>query len=193
MPPHLILMPGLHGTGGLFAPLLDQIPREYPTRLIEYPRDRAQSYPQLLLQIERDLQDLEQVILIAESFSGPLALQFAARHPSRVRAVILCVTFVTAPVPRILCWLGAPFALIRFPLPGFLIRMFLAGTAASKEVVRHARREIEASKSHVIAHRVISAGSVDARPALRNCGMPILCLSGSRDRLIGRRSHRTIL
>src|SRR3712207_7220422 len=40
-------LPGLDGTGELFRPLLNVIPRDVPTRVIDYPIDRPLSYDQL--------------------------------------------------------------------------------------------------------------------------------------------------
>src|SRR4051794_28513543 len=106
--PMLVLLPGLHGTSELFAPLRAEISAESAVRLIEYPLDRPSNYRELLVHTSHELRDVVDMILIAESFSGPLALQFAADHPARVRAVILCVSFVRPPVPRLLCYLASP-------------------------------------------------------------------------------------
>src|SRR4051812_4389167 len=99
MPPSsLILLPGLHGTADLFLPLLAAIPPDLPTRIISYPTHEPLSYDDLLRLIDTQLSNEESIVLIAESFSGPLALRYAAMHPARVRAVILCASFIRSPV-----------------------------------------------------------------------------------------------
>ena len=42
------------------------------------------------------------MVLIAESFSGPLAIRFAAANPDRVRALILCASFIRLPKPPLI-------------------------------------------------------------------------------------------
>src|SRR5690242_12334062 len=115
--PTLVLLPGLHGTRELFRPLLREIPASVPTRLIDYPVGKPQTRKQLLAQVRAELADLPEMILLAESFSGPIAMEFAAANPGRVKALILCVTFAQPPVPRILCYLATLPVLLRCPLP----------------------------------------------------------------------------
>ena len=188
--PTLVLLPGLHGTAHLFEPLRAHLPAEFTVRTISYPTRRLRSPRQLLQQIEAELANETEVVLLGESFSGPLALAFAAAHPQRVRGVILAATFIKAPVPRLLSLLGAPFALVRFPMPGFLMRWFLAGRGASRELVGEMQRVINLNSPLVIAHRVGATAWIDAGAALRRCSVPVLCLAGRHDRLIGRRAVR---
>src|SRR4051812_49428629 len=128
--PMLVLLPGLHGTSELFAALRAEIPPESTVRMIAYPLDRPSAYAELLARASQDLRDEADMILIAESFSGPLALQFAAANPSRVRAVILCVSFVLPPVPRVLCYLATPLISLRVPVFALAVRTFLSGFRA---------------------------------------------------------------
>src|SRR5690242_2545781 len=103
--PTLVLLPGLHGTADLFGPLRAGI----SVRTVEYPTDRSCSCAELLGMVEEQLRDVGEMVLIAESFSGGLALKFAAGHAGnagRVKGVVLCVSFVMPPVPRVLCYLA---------------------------------------------------------------------------------------
>lgn len=188
--PTVVLLPGLHGTAALFAPLLRAMPADVPRKVIAYPPHRCLCYRDLLQLIEQQLANHDKLILVGESFSSALALRFAQRWPTRVRAVILCVGFVRPPVPRLLCYLGAPLALVRFPLPAFLLRLFLAGHDASPQLARETRREIFRVRPHVLAWRVLLASTVNAQRALQNCRAPVLAISGRRDRLLGHRAIR---
>gem|GEM_PF-160800 len=188
--PTVVLLPGLHGTAELFAPLLRAMPADVPRQVIAYPPHRCLRYRDLLQLIEQQLAGQDNLILVGESFSSAIALRFAQRWPARVRAVILCVGFVRPPVPRLLCYLGAPLALMRFPLPAFLLWLFLAGHDASPQLVRATRREIFRVRPHVLAWRVLLASTVNAQHALQNCRAPVLAISGRRDRLLGHRALR---
>ena len=190
--PNLILLPGLHGTADLFYPLLDVLPGEITPRILAYPTDRCRSYAHHYRRVEKELAGESDLVLFAESFSGPLAVRFAAAHPDRVRALILCGTFITNPVPRILCYLAAVPLLLSCPIPSFAIRLFLAGANAPSQIVRDARRAIGSTNPIVLTHRVQQAAWLDARADLQNCRVPMLCIAGTRDRLVGQRSVRRI-
>ena len=188
----LILLPGLHGTGDLFKPLLDVIPPQVATRIIAHPTDRVCGYKALFQLVEAQLQEESDMVLLGESFSGPLALKLAVAHPMRVRAVVLCASFVAPPVPRILCYLATPLALLGVPLPSLAVRVFLSGHHAPRAVVLDLKRTVRRVQPHVLAHRVRTAAWINAVAALQQCPVPILCLAGTRDRLIGARSINKI-
>jgi pimeloyl-ACP methyl ester carboxylesterase len=89
----LILLPGMHGTSELFSALLKCAPPQIECIPIDYPVSQRLGYEQLLERIERQIPWDRSIFLLGESFSGPLAIRYAARHPDRVRGLILCVTF----------------------------------------------------------------------------------------------------
>jgi pimeloyl-ACP methyl ester carboxylesterase len=191
--PTLVLLPGLHGTAGLFAPLQSVIPPGFQVQAIAYPTDRACRYDAHYAQVESLLEGRGNLVLIAESYSGSLALRFAAAHPERVRAVILCVSFIAPPVPRILCYLATLPVMLRVPLLDIGIRTFLSGFRAPRQTVRDLRREVRSNRPWVLAHRIQQMAWVDGRAALKACTMPILCIAATRDRLVGRRSMRRLV
>jgi pimeloyl-ACP methyl ester carboxylesterase len=192
MGPTYLLLPGLHGTAALFEPLLKAMPTEVARRVIAYPTNKVRGYGALLRMIEERTRDLQEMVVIGESFSGALALRFAAAHSGRVKAVILCAGFIGPSVPRVLCYLGAPLALLQIPLPGVGIRSFVSGFKAPREVVRALRREFFSVQGHVVAHRILAVSALNAAEALRRCRVPILYLAGRRDRLVGTRGARRI-
>jgi len=183
---NFVLLPGLHGTGQLFAPVLRVMPAEVRRQVIEYPTDRALGYGALLRLIEERTRNVENMVVVGESFSGALALRLAVAYPSRVRAVVLCAGFIFPSVPRVLCYLGAPLALVPMPLPGVGIRCFLSGFRAPRETVRALRRAVWAVRGHVVSHRILQVSALNASEALRKCPVPMLYLAGGRDRPGGR-------
>ena len=189
---HFVLLPGLHGTGQLFEPLLRVMPPEVRRQVIAYPTDRALGYGALLRLIEEQTRAWDEMVVVGESFSGALALRLAAAHPARVRAVVLCASFIFPSVPRVLCYLGAPLALTPMPLPGVGIRCFLSGFRAPRELVRATRSAVWAVRTHVVSHRILQVSALNASEALRQCPAPILYLAGARDRLVGVRGVRRI-
>jgi pimeloyl-ACP methyl ester carboxylesterase len=183
--PVSILLPGLDGTATLFAPFVAAAPAEFPVQPLPLPNDRPRSYRELTDWVLTKLPP-EPFALIAESFSGPLAL-FVADQCPRVTAIVLCASFVQAPLPEILRRL--PTIIWTRPPPAALIRFFLTG---GDRVLGDAVRSAVASVSaDVIAFRIAAALRVDVRPELERFTRPLLVLSAAQDRVIPSRSTRT--
>lgn len=73
----LVLLPGLDGTGQLFAPFLQQL-GNIQTEVVPLPTAGAQDYQSLAAEIEARLPGAD-CVLLAESFSGPIAVLLAQR------------------------------------------------------------------------------------------------------------------
>jgi hypothetical protein len=71
----LILLPGLHGTGELYVPLLQHVDCDLRPKTISYPTDVRLGYEELLEIVENELKHETKLILLAESFSGPQAIR----------------------------------------------------------------------------------------------------------------------
>src|SRR5438477_10571709 len=94
----LILMPGMDGTGELFAPLLRALGDSMESSVLQYPADEPLGYAELLPRVRAEIPRRAPFVLLGESFSGPLALMLAAEAPAGLRGVILCASFATSPV-----------------------------------------------------------------------------------------------
>jgi pimeloyl-[acyl-carrier protein] methyl ester esterase len=188
----LILLPGMLGTADLFASFLQVVPSDWSTRIISYPCAQPLSYAGLLDFIEVQLQDEHNMVILGESFAGPLALEFAAAHPNRVRAVILSASFVLPPLPSWLRWLATP-ALLRVHIPIFMIRFFVAGKDASENLIEQIRQALRVPTPTVLSGRIKQALTVHSIDALKRCRVPILYLAPNQDRLVWQSNLRTIL
>lgn len=120
-------------------------------------------------------------MLLAESFSGPLAITLAARHD--LAAVILCNSFVRSPRPALLGHLAMPF-LFRHTPPAFLLRHFLLGSAASPELLRRVRSVLTTVPRLTLAGRLAAVLGVDVSAELGRRRAPLLYLRGLGDRLV---------
>ena len=81
---HLVLLPGLDGTGQLFGDILKILPPALNTELL---RLVSGAVPQT-----------EPFVLLTESFSTPLALKYAATNPSNLAAVVISAGFARNPI-----------------------------------------------------------------------------------------------
>lgn len=114
----LVLLPGLDGTGALFQPLLEHLPKDLKPIVVSYPGSDCLSYHELLPIVLRALPTDAPFVILGESFSGPLALMTAATCPRGLAGVVLCATFVRNPLLLRARWLRhlvRPFAFRLYP------------------------------------------------------------------------------
>lgn len=95
----LVLLPGMDGTGRLFAPLLSRLDESLEPVVIAYPEHEQLDYGQLHQFVRARLPEGEPFVLLGESFSGPVALTLAAAAPAGLCGLILCATFMRNPMP----------------------------------------------------------------------------------------------
>jgi pimeloyl-[acyl-carrier protein] methyl ester esterase len=88
--PKLILLPGMDGTGNLYTNFIKALPDVFETEVLRYPADHFLSYEQLVRVIEPVASSGEPFVLVAESFSTPLAILLAATKPPTLKGVVIC-------------------------------------------------------------------------------------------------------
>jgi pimeloyl-ACP methyl ester carboxylesterase len=188
-----VLLPGLDGSGRLFAPLLAAAPRWLEAESISFPADRPLGYDALAALVRPRLPG-EPFVLVAESFSGPLAVRLAAERPPGLAALVLAATFLWRPLNRLLHPVsrlaGARF--FGLGMPGPVVRQLLAGPDAPASIVEEVQRAVAAVPPAVLAHRSTEALGVDVRNALARVEVPILFLAPTRDRLIRPDAHADV-
>lgn len=180
----VLLLPGMDGTSQLFAPLVAQFPPWLQAQPVAYPLDRPLGYAELLDSI--DLPD-GPFAIVAESFSGPLAVALARRHPHRVAALVLVATFVRRPLRFTPAWAARLVRAPRFarPMPAWLLRAMLLGPTATDGEVQQLQEALASVDPNVLAHRVQEILRVDVSREFAALDQPILYLLGGRDRVVG--------
>lgn len=189
-PISLVLLPGMDGTGLLFDPFVAELSNLLRPIIIRYPTDRVLGYDDLQQLVEAALPGTGPFAILAESFSGPLAMCIAARGHPRLVALITVASFVRNPVrfwPASLKWLIRP-VVFQLPLLAWGIRQFLVGTDAPADLVAAVRSAVRMVQPAVMARRAREILSVDTRDALARIRVPFLYISGSRGRLVSSRN-----
>ena len=177
-PPLAVLLPGLDGTGDLFAPFIAAAPVGFSLECRALPSDRPRGYHELADWLSTRLPP-GPFAVIAESFSGPLALLLADRCP-RIVAVVLCASFVDPPLPSLFA-LTPQFVWNRSP-PASVLSVFLTG--GDRALAESVRRAMASVSADVIAGRVAAALRVDVKAELARFTRPLLCLQAKQDRII---------
>ena len=129
---NVFVLPGMDGTGELLAPYADELAaRGFAPRVLAYPHDLAQSYAELLDDVVTPALPAgdEPYAVVAESFSGPIALALAQRRPPGLGALVLVVTFATAPRSMLLALTGVlPVDwILSQPIPCWLAHSVMMG------------------------------------------------------------------
>jgi pimeloyl-ACP methyl ester carboxylesterase len=180
----LVLLPGMDGTGALFAPLLRSLPSSVGERVVAYPaRDRL-GYAELARFVEAALPRRGDYVLLGESFSGPVAIAVAARGPARLRGLVLACSFASTPLPalsplRHLARLLPSPRLALAPLSFALMGRY--STPALRQALAAALAAVEPS---VLRHRAASTLAIDAGASLCAVKCPVLYLQASEDRVV---------
>lgn len=180
----LVLFPGMDGTGSLFNPLVDALAGKLHVEVVRYPTAAPAGYSELERVAEGCLPTEGPLVLLGESFSGPIAISLAAKHASRVVGLILCCTFVRSPYPALskLNHLAA-LAPIKW-VPTRLAAAMLLGRFETPQLRAALGEALAAVSANVLRSRLKAVLSVDAASALSRIGAPILYLRASEDRVM---------
>jgi pimeloyl-ACP methyl ester carboxylesterase len=182
---HLVLLPGLDGTGVLFRPFVDVLPTSLTPVVVRYPGDEPLGYEALLPRVLAALPKRAAFVLLGESFSGPLALTAAATRPAGLRGVVLCASFVRSPHPYVPAWMRhvvGPKMMSAFPRMS-RAKMLLGGyaTSALRSLSQEALSQVT---PETLAARLRDVLAVDVTSELASCPVPLLYLRGRRDGVV---------
>lgn len=179
----VVVLPGLDGTGQLLISFAAQLRIDHDVEVVSYPAD---------LVTYRDLADWlgprlpkKDYAIVAESFSGPLAVEIAASRPEGLTAVAFVASFLRSP-RRIPYWLIKVLRL--FP---FLKNMAVAastplvmgsqGTPSLRREYQSALREVP---MNTLVERLCAVSRVDVRERLSKIAVPLAYLRATKDRLV---------
>jgi pimeloyl-ACP methyl ester carboxylesterase len=182
----VVLLPGLDGTGKLFAGLLSELPPALRVRIVEYPAQRFLSYRQLIPVVKEVFPKSGPFVLVAESFSTPLAAKLAAERPPNLLGLILCNGFHANPVGR---WsvLARPLAralLLGFSPPRWALEHLLIGSRAPEALRDTFREALRVVNPAVLAQRLRAALDCDGREDLARTEVPVLYIQAEHDHLV---------
>lgn len=153
--------------------------------------------------IARELEALDNVVLVGDSFGALVGMSVAARRPDNLRALVLSGGFAANPVKSILVRLMAKLLpLLRGPLYRHGVLRYHASNLSSPYDAEGdvpwsralSRKLFLDNTPHLsFVARTRAALSADLRPRLSAINVPTLILTPSYDRLIGEEAAREML
>jgi pimeloyl-ACP methyl ester carboxylesterase len=184
----LVLLPGMDGTGELFLPLIEALPRQFETQIVRYPGNEPHSYTALAHFVESSASSTTPFILVAESFSTPLAIEWAATNPPNLKGLALCAGFASSPVSgplRFAVSCLAPLLFLANP-SSMVMQLLLLGPNAPIETIAAVQSAISSVKPSVLAERLRNVLQCDVRRAMKRVTVPILLVNPGEDKLVGK-------
>lgn len=184
----LLLLPGLEGSGTLFAPFVsaleNKLGAEVHIKVVHYPTSGAHSYTELGTIARAAVPPEGAYFVLGESFSGPIAVGLAAGASPRCKGLILCATFVRNPMP--LLSMTKPLLSV---LPMSLGRLqlaiyFLLGPFCTPALRAMLAAPIARISSQAVRTRLRAVLDVDVAAKFAKLRVPVLYLRAAHDRLV---------
>jgi pimeloyl-ACP methyl ester carboxylesterase len=175
----------MDGTGELFQPFVEAIGSRARCTICAYPTHTSLDYDQLSKLVERRIPRSEPWVIVAESFSGPVAVKIAAANPRGLKGVILCASFVKNPFPLVapVMNIAAGLGILRISPPEWVLRWLLLGPHASERLIAMSKQAIQKVSPEVLAYRVRMALSVDVSRPFQAIRVPVAYIAGKMDQL----------
>jgi pimeloyl-ACP methyl ester carboxylesterase len=182
----LVFLPGLDGTGLSYGPLGEAMPENVRVTVVRYPTDQKLSFGELVQCAYEQLPRNKPLVLIAESFSGPIAIRLASSSPSNIKGIIFCATFMKFARPFLLGqakYVPLVFLLSK-PMPDFILYFLVGGKPFSDKLAPLFRQLEKLVKPEIIAHRIRMLNDIDATGDARTLSLPCCYIQGAQDKLI---------
>ncbi|MGA6106494.1 alpha/beta fold hydrolase [Pseudomonas solani] len=187
-----MLLPGMDGSGELFAPLIQALGTGLHTQVVRYPSEQPLGYGPLIETVRQQLPAGRPFILLGESFSGPIAVSLAAERPAGLLGLVLCCTFIRNPRPG-LAWLSGLLPLVSPRLaPRALLSQLLLARFATPALDQTLVDALAPLSSATLRARLRAVLEVDATAHLQQVQVPLLYLQATADRLVPADAARLI-
>ncbi|MFH1809149.1 MAG: alpha/beta hydrolase [Pseudomonadota bacterium] len=193
----VVLVPGLDGTGTLFEPVIQALGPGYAPHIVRY-RPGLQSFEAHIEDVLTVVDGVARpLILVGESFGGPVSVAVARARPDLVKALCLVATFVTRPSWNTGLIRPLHRAVTSIPWPPALLRVVLGYLLAERGTDARLMQQLVAVNDHrasaVLAHRLGITARVDQREALRELTIPVGYLGGTADRIVPCARHAELI
>jgi pimeloyl-ACP methyl ester carboxylesterase len=180
----LILLPGLDGTGVLFKPFIEVLPPHIKAQVIAYPQDKILSVAAHAQFVASQIPH-GRIVILAESFSGLVALALLESGDVDVEAVVFCNSFANPPRPwllRLAKMVPGSGLFIR-STPAFVLRRYCIGPDTNTNQIDSIQSTLSRISPKVLSHRlrlIATHRSTESTQYAKSC----YYLQGTDDRLV---------
>ena len=183
----IVILPGLDGTGKMLSAFVEKLETSHSTKVMRYPTNEALSYSELTDFVLNQLPTDEPYIIIAESFSGPVAVKLAMQTSNRLKGIIFAASFLKNPtfIPKQFGALSKALPL-KSSIALKLARPFTFGKWTSKSLQLLLINALKGVSHSVLAHRLKQVMAADELSAFSRLTLPMLYLRPTADNLVSK-------
>ncbi|WP_156386472.1 MULTISPECIES: alpha/beta hydrolase [unclassified Rhizobium] len=180
---NIVSLPGLDGTGELPSDVEDILTSRHSVSVVQYPPE-LHRYMDLQAWLENILPK-DDFIIVAESFSGPLAIMLASADTAGLKGIVFVATFAKTSV-RVPLFLTHTVEImpIKSRLLTGVAQPLLMGRWSRRDFTEKFRRAMKLVPAKTIAGRLREALNADAVEQLRRLSLPSIYLQATQDRLV---------
>ena len=178
---NLVFLPGLDGTAELFK-FIKPFFKDFNCMFLKYPANSGFNYFDYVSFVKKQI-EFEKYHVIAESFSGPIAIELCRVDKERVQSMSLVASFAKAPKPKILLKIGSKLSKIK--LPKIICDNILLNKSSS-EVKKECFEVIKKISSIDLSCRLDNMTSFRIDNNLNS--VPVLYIQAANDLLVGKDS-----
>ncbi|MEM1151125.1 MAG: alpha/beta hydrolase [Pseudomonadota bacterium] len=179
----IVILPGLDGTGLLTPKLRHSLERGHSVTSLAYPTHLCRY--EAVLEWTKSQLPKEDHVLVAESFSGPVAVCIGAEKPPGLKGIVFVATFAKSPRK-----LPVPLAYLIEIMPfrsAFMINVaqpITMGKWANSAFTKQFRQALKIVPPETLSKRLISVLQVDVVAVLKGIEVPVVYLRATKDRLL---------
>jgi len=187
-----VLLPGLDGTGLLFKPFIDILPKNIETVIIRYPTDKILDYNELVNWTRPQLPQSEFTI-IAESFSGYVAYLIGQLNIKHLNKIVFVASFLDNPNPKLLLLSRIlPIkTLLKINTPKWIIKKFLMDSKINKQTIDLFHQCIKTVNPVVLFHRIKLISELKGN--LPRLNIPTFYIKASKDKLVSKKAELMLI
>jgi len=185
-----LLIPGLDGTGKLFRTQEEALSKKYRVHAWSYGVGNHFGWHDLTLKLGQSTADepAGSILVVAESFGGPVAINYVLQYPERVRRLILVNTFpyYGRRIRLRLAYALMPLLMFRFAqdVKDFFVERLLRSEGVPPEHRKHFVEVIHQIDRGGYRRRLRLLQDIDLRPRLHEIAVPTILLAGGRDKIV---------
>lgn len=178
----LILLPGMDGTGKLFSPLINLI-TDIDVDVIPLPHEGPQDYDSLTQWVSTKLPERD-FILLAESFSGPIAANLSRQNNPHLKSVIFVASFLSAPSSWKLAVVRCLPIKFLFKMPGakFFQKAFCLGWDIEPDLLKLFEFSLAEVSQATLAARLKTLSKLMYLPFVST--LPVVYIQATKDKLV---------
>jgi len=185
-----IILPGMDGTDLLLGEFCRLAPLTHKPIAYPLPNEPEQTYENFCDYFSEKIIAEKECHVIAESFSGPIGILLAHRHPDKIKQLTLVASFATSPtttLAKLIPW----SILFQLPLPSFVARARLLGGDSVR--ARELSTAVQQTPARILAARMQAVLNVDVKKELQQLECDLKYIRPTADRLVSARSGDEIV